>query len=82
MNIEPYDHPLRYLVQSESEDGVTYLVDFSTDPPSCSCADWHSRRRPKLMAGGSIEANNCKHQRAVLEQMKWRMLELLRQQYR
>jgi len=62
--VEVYDSPLRYLVQSDHEDGVVYLADLGE--MRCSCRDWECRRWPLVRAGNRGWNGMCKHLRAAL----------------
>ncbi len=64
LKVEPFDTPLRYLVQSDSEDGVVYLADLGE--MRCSCRDWECRRWPLVREGNRGWSAMCKHQRAAL----------------
>jgi hypothetical protein len=62
--VEPYDSALRYLVQSDSEDGVVYLADLGE--MRCTCRDWECRRWPLIQEGRRDWGAMCKHLRAAL----------------
>ena len=57
MIITPVDHePTRYWVESETQSGVSHLVDLDDNgKPGCSCHDFMCREK------------ECKHIRAVKE---------------
>lgn len=70
VKIFDYDHPLRKLVQSESDADVSYLVDLS-DPEfpagRCACEDYSIRIEPFVKRGEEPECGRlqCKHLKAV-----------------
>ena len=76
------DGPLSWLVESESDPGVIHTVtlykgDDGRARGYCDCEDFGFRHLPKLRRGGSLKANHCKHIRAVVEELKWRAVEVL-----
>lgn len=67
--IEPFDHPHRLWVPSDTTED-RYLVDLTDDAfPAgrCDCEDYQKRIEPKARAGELPERLTCKHIRAARE---------------
>ena len=76
------DGPLSWLVESETDPGIIHTVVLSKGQDGkatawCDCEDYQFRHLPKLRRGGSMRANSCKHIKAVVEELKWRAVEVL-----
>lgn len=81
MNIEPYDHPLRFHVTSETEPGAKHLVDLAENKTfgKCSCQHFEFRIQPLIDAGQSLmPIERCKHLKAVREDLVDRVIAGLR----
>lgn len=58
--IQPYDNPLRFLIQSGSRAEVSFLVDLAEE--ECSCEDWQFRSQ-------GTAGYRCKHVLAAREHL-------------
>lgn len=61
---EPYDHPLRFTVRSQSEPGSAYIVDLGAwgGNGSCNCPHFQFKLRRLLQAGALPSPKlRCKH---------------------
>lgn len=58
--VEPYDSPLRFLVPSSTESGVSYLVDLGANRGvgECQCKDFSCRCGPSIAKG---KPKRCRH---------------------
>jgi len=58
--VEPYDGPLRFLIPSRSESGVSYLVDIGANNlvGACQCRDFECRCGPSIAKG---IPKRCRH---------------------
>jgi len=67
MSVEPFDHPLRFLVASDTQPDVSHLVDLSEHEGRgrCSCQHFEFRIAPNIEAG--LPHEKCKHIRAARE---------------
>jgi len=87
LRVEEHDSPLRYLVCSESRPDEHHLVELYFDKRlnrvvyRCSCEDYSFRHESRILAGGTLRGNSCKHVKAVAEHIKWRSLEALVRMY-
>jgi hypothetical protein len=63
---EPYDSPLRWLIESSSTNHKPYLVDLSqyNGVGECQCRFWVCNVGPKVKRG---EVVHCKHVRIARE---------------
>lgn len=70
MIVEPYDHPARWLVSSESKPEQKHLVDLLENERGgiyhgkCQCEHHQYRLQPIFDAGGTPGA--CKHMDAAI----------------
>jgi hypothetical protein len=73
MNIEPFDHPLRFHVASDSQPEIKHLVDLSENGTlgKCSCQHFEFRLQPLIDAGEITlhPQDRCKHLKAVREHL-------------
>lgn len=60
MPTEPYDGPLRFLIPSKTESGVSYLVDLSGYDGAgvCQCRYWECVCAPDIKQG---KVRRCQH---------------------
>lgn len=68
--VQPYDHPLRFLVRSASRPRIVHIVDLAEHGGNggCSCEQFTIRIRPHLDEGAApTERHRCKHIRAARE---------------
>jgi hypothetical protein len=85
MKIRPYDHPLRFLVSSQSE-GETkqYVVQLDAFwyTGQCTCEDFTYRHQPILVREehNDEESLRCKHLKAVRQKFCSHMIRLLAEQ--
>lgn len=73
LDVEPYDHPLRYLVKSASRPDIQHLVDLSgyNTNGECSCEHFCMRIQPNLSRQTKVTPSpktQCRHIRAVREE--------------
>jgi hypothetical protein len=61
MTVEPYDNPLRFLVASESDNDIKYLVDIGENDAfgKCTCQHFDFRIQPAI--NSSTRTIRCKH---------------------
>jgi hypothetical protein len=65
---KPYDSSgLRWLVKSQSQEGVTYLVQLN--PMECQCRWWQTTVGPKLRKG-EFRGQLCQHYLIAEERFK------------
>ncbi len=81
MEITPYDHPLRFHVDSEAK-GATdkHLVDLAENEffGKCSCQHFEFRIQPLIDAKERLmPVDRCKHLKAVREYLLDRVIESL-----
>jgi hypothetical protein len=59
--VEPYDHPLRFLVVSDTQPDVSHLVDLGEfeGKGKCSCQHFEFRIQPDIEVG--LPHKRCKH---------------------
>lgn len=73
MKAQVYDSPTRGLVESESDNGNSYLVDLSAFPigptfnGSCTCPHFVCSLAPKLKQPNNQFIHRCKHLRFYRE---------------
>jgi hypothetical protein len=85
MKIRPYDHPLRFLVSSQTE-GETkqYVVQLDSFwcTGQCTCEDFQFRHEPILVRErhNDSEELRCKHIKAVRRVFVSHMIRLLSEQ--
>jgi hypothetical protein len=73
MKVTPYGR-LTFLVQSQSNEEVSYLVDLGEGKAGeCNCADAVLRKKKKL-------GSTCKHLRAAKEYLVNEVIERLKEQ--
>lgn len=77
MKCEPYDKG-RWLVESETEPDVIYVVDLFAEIPRCTCRDWECRRQPLAKKYG-WKGNTCKHIRYVMDVLFEQYFDILRE---
>ena len=60
MPTECFDGPLRWLIPSKTESGISYLVDLSGYDGAgvCQCRDWECRCAPSIKQG---KLKRCQH---------------------
>ncbi len=82
MRIEPFDHPLRFHVSSETSGSVDkHLVDLAENGTfgKCSCQHFEFRIQPLIDAGERLmPLDRCKHLKAVREDLVDRVIEGLK----
>lgn len=64
LNVRPHDHVLRFLVSSDSQEGIEHVIDLGEfkGHGRCSCQHFEFRILPELEAGRI--AGRCKHVQA------------------
>jgi len=72
MKVTPYGR-LTFLVQSQSNESIQYLVDLTTGNGECDCCDFQLRAKRKT---GAI----CKHVKTVRDYLADTLIEQMRKQ--
>jgi hypothetical protein len=85
MKIRPYDHPLRFLVSSQTEGEIKQYVvqlDAFWCTGQCTCEDFTFRHEPILVRErhNDEESLRCKHIKAVRKVFASHMIRLLSEQ--
>ena len=80
------DGPLSWLVSSESDPGIVHGVTLFKGPGGvatyhCSCKDYECRQAPRLRSGVSMRDAACKHMKAVSDDIRWRAMQIMVDQF-
>ena len=67
MKVEMYDSHLRYVVESEHEEGASHLVDIGEW--QCSCTDYSVRHASLYKQTGDRQLCSCKHLKRVWQHL-------------
>lgn len=63
LSVQPYDHPLRFKVQSKARHDIVHVVDLGAfnGNGECSCEHFQFRLLPKLQEQPGKKTWRCKH---------------------